>query len=570
MLTDDLTLLREFAATRSEPAFAELVRRHLPLVHAAALRRTGDAGLAEDVAQAVFIVLARKAGTLGPQTILTAWLHLTTRYAAADALKQQHRRQQREHQAYMETTANPPETDAAWRQIAPQLDEAVDALGERDRAAVLLRFFENKTLGDVGAALGVSEDAARVRVNRALDKLHALLAKQGIKFGGALLATAVVENSVQAAPAALVAKVSVLAAKGAATTTSITALVKGTLQTMAWTKSKIATAVVVTGLLVISACLVARYATKVPKQVSVLEISGIIKQSIYYAEAKTLRTITNNFTVKIWDDKARIEAGPMDNLSLSGFEYGMLGKDSYLLIRLVPGLMATEVYQVKNGGAKLVKLKTPVKSENDANLTINDGEVPEYSFGLISPVWMAYCFHLGGTNVNQTTARLPPIFSMGSPFRTANEIADISYTLNSQAPFMLQTLSEYGNPDQIKALAPLTKEIFTNAIYRVVTWTNVGGNEVAQQFQVNNTFIGSRAGVIITRNIVYEGVATNIVVRTEPAPQIQVPKNTRVSEHRSKMVTPLDSFSYLSKDGHLLTREEILKNSEYKDQLSEH
>ena len=144
MPTDDLTLLREFAATRSEPAFAELVRRHLPLVHAAARRHTGDDQLAEDVAQAVFIILARKAGSLGPKTILTGWLHRTTRYAAADARKQHHRRQLREHEAYMETTFNPPETDAAWQQIAPLLDDAVDALGERDRAAVLLRFLRTK------------------------------------------------------------------------------------------------------------------------------------------------------------------------------------------------------------------------------------------------------------------------------------------------------------------------------------------------------------------------------------------------------------------------------------------
>ena len=468
----------------------------------------------------------------------------------------------------VEATLTPNETNEAWQQLAPVLDEAMHALRTADRDAVLLRYFENKSLADVGAALGVTEDAARVRVNRALDKLRALLAKQGITFGAALLATAVVENSVQAAPTALAAKVSVLAAKGVAATTSITALVKGTLQTMAWTKSKIAILVVVTSFLVFSVCLVARHSTAEAKPVSVLEISGIIKQSIYYAEANKFQTSTNNFTVKIWDDQARIEAGPIDNPSLSGFEYGMLGKDSYLLIRFVPGLLATEVFQL--GSTKPTKLKTPVKSENDATMTINEGPVPEYSFGLISPVWMAYCFHLGRTNLNQTTDQLPPIFSMGSPFRTDNEITDLTYVLSTNAPFMLQTLTEYGNPQKIKALESLTKEIFTNAIYRVVTWTNVEGHKVAQHFQIANTFIGSRLGVVIKRDILFEGIATNIFLRTEPAQQIQIPKNTRVSEHRSKMVTPLDSFSYLSKDGHLLTREEILKNSEYKDQLSEH
>src|ERR1017187_7229833 len=98
MLTDDLTLLRDYAATRSESAFAKLAERHLPLVHSAALRRTGDASLAEEVTQAVFIILARKAGTLGPKTVLGGWLYRTTQFAAADALKQRRRRQQREQE----------------------------------------------------------------------------------------------------------------------------------------------------------------------------------------------------------------------------------------------------------------------------------------------------------------------------------------------------------------------------------------------------------------------------------------------------------------------------------------
>src|ERR1035437_2802251 len=183
MPTADMTLLREFAATRSETAFAQIVARHLNLVHAAARRRTGDAPLAEEVAQAVFLILARKAGSLGPKTILTGWLYRTTQYAAADALQQQRRRQQREHQAYMETTFNPPETAAAWQQIAPVLEAAMDGLGERDRHAVLLRYFEQRTPAEVGAALGMSEDGARLRVNRALDKLRAKLGKAGVTPG---------------------------------------------------------------------------------------------------------------------------------------------------------------------------------------------------------------------------------------------------------------------------------------------------------------------------------------------------------------------------------------------------
>lgn len=249
MTNEDMALVRAYASEQSEPAFATLVSRHVGLVHSAALRQLNDAHLAQDVTQAVFIILARKAGSLRPDTVLSGWLYRTTRFACADVLKRQLRRQRREQEAYMDAITEQAAPDPAWLQLSPVLDEAMARLRDKDRDALVLRFFENKSLKEVAASLQLDERAAQKRVQRALEKLRGLFARRGVALSVAVIANAVAENSVSAAPTSVTTLATTASASSNATP-STNAIIQGALKAMAWAKLKFSLSVGATVVLV--------------------------------------------------------------------------------------------------------------------------------------------------------------------------------------------------------------------------------------------------------------------------------------------------------------------------------
>ena len=237
---DDIALLREYDERDSEEAFTTLAARHVNKVYSVALRHTGNPHQAEEITQAVFVILARKSRRLGKRVILSGWLYQTARLTAKTFLRSEIRRTRREREAHMQSVLNQSESET-WLQIAPLLDDAMAGLNETDRHAVVLRFFDAKSMREVGAALGANEDAAKKRVNRALEKLQRFFLKRGITSTTAIIAGAISANSVQAAPVALAEYVAAVAmAKGAAVSGSTLTLIKGALKIMAWTKAKMA------------------------------------------------------------------------------------------------------------------------------------------------------------------------------------------------------------------------------------------------------------------------------------------------------------------------------------------
>jgi RNA polymerase sigma factor (sigma-70 family) len=209
-MANDNELLREYARSASEAAFADLVNRHVNMVYSAALREAdGDAGLAQEFTQLVFIELSRKAASLGSHPALAGWLYTSVRWVAANSRRAEERRRERQVEYQFMTQLHSSDSpDATWRQVRPVLDHTLHELDETDRTAIVLRFFEDLNLKQIGVQLGISENAARMRVDRALERFQALLAKRGITSTHSALTAALIACAIVSAPLGLAASIS--------------------------------------------------------------------------------------------------------------------------------------------------------------------------------------------------------------------------------------------------------------------------------------------------------------------------------------------------------------------------
>jgi RNA polymerase sigma factor (sigma-70 family) len=299
MMTD-WELLQRYADAGDEGAFAALVARYLDLVYSAAQRQVRSPELSEEVAQSVFTDLARTAGKLTPKTVLTAWLYQVTRRTAIDVVRRESRRRLREQIAVTDMNPQP----AGWNGIEPLLDDAMEALDPQDRTAILLRYFENKSLREVGEALGTSEDAAQKRVSRAVDRLREFFAHEGVETESASLGALISSRAIQSAPSAL--KIAILPASSAGLTK---ALAMTTMQ-----KLCVAAALAAT---VGSACYEAQRVSALEAQVQTLQNQAVPAAARNDSLSRQLDAANRRLAL-LQSENNRLESNSADLLRLRG------------------------------------------------------------------------------------------------------------------------------------------------------------------------------------------------------------------------------------------------------------
>jgi RNA polymerase sigma factor (sigma-70 family) len=326
MIATDHDLLEQFAREQSQAAFTELVNRHLNLVYSAALRQVRSPQLAEEVSQSVFTNLACNAAKLKANMSLSAWLYQVTRHAAIDVVRREARRQARESIAFQMSNLNDT-TSADWSQVEPLLDEGMDALDEADRTALLMRYFENKPLRDVGQALGVSEDAAQKRVSRAVERLREFFTKRGVPIGASALTALASANAIQASPAGLAPTVAA-GAIGASTALSTSGAIAIT-KTIAMTTLQKTIITAIASVAVVAGLYEARQISKLRAKVQTLQSQQAQQTEIsnQLEDLRRERDRATNALAAAKAESAELNKNPYEVLKLRG-EVGRLRQEN--------------------------------------------------------------------------------------------------------------------------------------------------------------------------------------------------------------------------------------------------
>jgi len=308
----DQQLLRDYAESQSDAAFAELVGRHVDFVYSAALRMVRDAHLAEEVTQAVFLALARTAGQLTDRPVLSGWLHRTTQNLAANAVRSDVRRRAHEQEAAAMNELLSPEPDLVWEHLAPHLDAALGELSDVDRDTLLLRYFQRKSAREIAQTLGTSEDAAQKRVSRAVERLREFFAKRGVTVGGSGLVVLISAKAVQAAPVGLAATISSTAAlAGAAVQTSTAVAATRTIAMTTMQKTIIAAALAAA---VGTGVYEARQASRLASQVQTLQQ----QQAKEIQQLQRERDEASNRLASLAEENAALKKNSVELLKLRG------------------------------------------------------------------------------------------------------------------------------------------------------------------------------------------------------------------------------------------------------------
>ncbi|HUC85213.1 MAG TPA: sigma-70 family RNA polymerase sigma factor [Candidatus Acidoferrales bacterium] len=317
----DQQLVRDFAQSRSDRAFGELVRRHIDLVYSAAMRMVRDAHLTEDVTQGVFLALAQNARNLTDRPVLSGWLHRTAQNLAANAIRSEVRRRVHEQEAAVMNELLSADPEASWEDIAPHLDAALGELEEPDRDALMLRYFEKKSAPEMAGQLGISEEAAQKRVRRAVERLRAFFTRRGITVGATGLVLLLTANAVQSAPLALAASVSTAALAGAATSTST--LITAT-KIIAMTSLQKAVVAITVTVLAGAGIFEARQASQLRQEVQSLQNQTPLTDQVRQLQRE--RDDATNRLAALASELASLKKSPAELLKLRG-EVGALRQE---------------------------------------------------------------------------------------------------------------------------------------------------------------------------------------------------------------------------------------------------